>query len=219
MRHDLCIGFLAVAVPAFLGALGGISLLCREQVRAQDDLREDVRARADALAQSLFKRYSAVAGNGLPEKVDALAADLDGNAFLATAFVWRKGKGVIWTKGEDQMILREIDGSFKWVAEGNRVRYPKRGFFTATGATVAWFRIGSKDVGGYVLDPCGDGARANPKARFAFRACILAAIVGLVVSGAFYLRRAAARAREESDALVEMLRHNMESQEVEHVHV
>ena len=137
MKGDLWIGFLAVVLPALVGALGGFSLLRRECARVQADLREGARTRADALANELWKRYSADAGTGLPERVDALARDLSQDAGLATAFVWRKGKGVIWKKGDEQMIIRDMDGSFKWIHEGRRMKYPKRGFFTATGATVA----------------------------------------------------------------------------------
>ena len=170
MKCDLWIGFLAVALPALVGALGGFSLLRRECAREQADLREGVRARANALADTLWKQYGADAGRDLPERVDALARDLERDAGLASAFVWRKGKGVIWKKGDEQMIVRDMDGSFKWTTEGRRVKYPKRGFFTQVGATVAW-----------------------------------------------YLRRAAWHAREESDALVEMLHQNVEMQEVGHV--
>ena len=218
MKGDLWIGFLAVALPAFVGALGGFSLLRRECAREQADLREGVRARADALANDLWKRYSADAGTGLPEQVDALARDLSQGTGLATAFVWRKGKGVIWKKGEEQMIIRDMDGSYKWTHEGKQIKYPKRGFFTAVGATVAWSRMGPRDVCGYVLDPCGDERRWRPTVRLAVSAGALCMLVGLLVAGGWYLKRAASRAREESDALVEMLRQKVENPEdVEHV--
>ncbi len=217
MKGDLWIGFLAVALPAFVGTLGSVSLLRRECAREQADLREGVRARADALAVTLWKKYSAGAWSGLPEQVDALAHDLAQDAGLATAFVWRKGKGVIWKKGEEQMIVRDMDGSFKWTNEGKRTKYPKRGFFTETGATVAWSRMGPRDVCGYVLDPRGDGRRGRPTVRLAVSVGLLCAIVGLALAGGWYLKRAAGRAREESDALVERLRQKVEQEEVEHV--
>ena len=218
MKCDLWIGFLAVVLPALVGALGGFSLLRRECAREQADLREGVRARANALADTLWKQYGADAGRGLPERVDALARDLERDVGLASAFVWRKGKGVIWKKGDEQMIVRDMDGSFKWTTEGRRVKYPKRGFFTQVGATVAWSRMGPRDVCGYVLDPCGDGRRWRPAVRFAVLAGLLCAFVVLLVSGGWYLKRMAALAREESDALVEMLHQGVESQkEVEHV--
>ena len=218
MNGDLWIGFLAVVLPALVGALGDFSLLRRECAREQADLREGVRARADALAGTLWKRYSADAGAGLPERVDALARDLSQNAGLATAFVWRKGKGVIWKKGDEQMIIRDMDGSFKWTHEGRRMKYPKRGVFTATGATVAWARMGPRDVCGYVLDPCGDGHRWRPATRFVASVCALCALAGLLVAAGWYLKRAASRAREESDALVKMLGQKIEGQEgVAHV--
>ena len=218
MKYDLWIGFLAVVLPALVGALGDFSLLRRECAREQADLREGVRARADALANELWTRDSADAGTGLPEQVDALARDLSQDAGLATAFVWRKGKGVIWKKGDEQMIIRDMDGSFKWTHEGRRVKYPKRGFFTATGATVAWTHMGPRDVCGYVLDPCGDGRRWRPATRFVASVCALCALAGLLVAGGWYLKRAASRAREEYDALVEMLRQKVDGQEeVAHV--
>ena len=217
MKGDLWIGFLAVALPAFVGTLGGVSLLRRECVREQADLREGVRARADALAVAMWKKYSAGAWPGLPERVDALAHDLVQDAGLATAFVWRKGKGVIWKKGVEQMIVRDMDGSFKWTSEGRRTKYPKRGFFTETGATVAWSRMGPRDVCGYVLDPCGDGRRWRPTARLAVAIGLLCALVGVLVAGGWYLKRAAGRAREEADALVEMLHRKVESEGVAHV--
>ena len=205
MKCDLWIGFLAVALPALVGARGEFSLLRRECAREQADLREGVRARADALAGTLWKRYSADAGAGLPERVDALARDLSQNTGLATAFVWRKGKGVIWKKGDEQMIIRDMDGSFKWTHEGRRMKYPKRGVFTATGATVAWARMGPRDVCGFVLDPAAS-------------VCARCALAGLLVAGGWYLKRAASRAREESDALVEMLRQEVGGrEEVAHV--
>ena len=217
MKGDLWIGFLAVALPAFVGTLVCVSLLRRECAREQADLREGARARADALAVALWKKYSAGAGSGLPEQVDTLAHDLAQDAGLATAFVWRKGKGVIWKKGEEQMIVRDMDGSFKWTSEGKRTKYPKRGFFTETGTTVAWSRMGPRDVCGYVLDPCGDGRRGRPTVRLAISVGILCAIAGLIIAGGWYLKRAASRAREESDALVERLRQKIEQEEVEHV--
>ena len=218
MKGDLWIGFLAVALPALVGALGGFSLLRREYARTQADLRKCVRMRADALAVTLWERYSAVAGAGLPEQVDALAHDLEQDAGLVTAFVWRKGKGVIWKKGEEQMIIRDMDGSYKWTHEGRQIKYPKRGFFTAVGATIAWSRMGPRDVCGYVLDPCGDERRWRPTVRLAVSAGALCMLVGLLVAGGWYLMRSASRAREESDALVEMLRQKVENpEEVEHV--
>ena len=216
MKCDLWIGFLAVVLPALVGALGGFSLLRRECAREQADLREGVRARANALADTLWKQYGADAGRGLPERVDALARDLERDVGLASAFVWRKGKGVIWKKGEEQMIVRDMDGSFKWTAEGRRVKYPKRGFFTQVGATVAWSRMGSRDVCGYVLDLGGEGRR-RPVVRLALVSGLLCALTAVATAGAWYLRRAAWHAREESDALVEMLHQNVEMQEVGHV--
>ena len=218
MKGDLWIGFLAVALPALVGALGGFSLLRRECAREQADLREGARARADALATTLWKKCSAGAWPGLPEQVDALARDLAQDAGLATAFVWRKGKGVIWKKGDEQMIIREMDGSFKWINEGKRMKCPKRGFFTETGATVAWSRMGPRDVCGYVLDPCGDDRRGRPAARLAASVGLICVLACLLMAGGWYLKRAASRAREESDALVEMLRQKIENpKEVEHV--
>ena len=218
MKGDLWIGFLAVVLPALVGALGGFSLLRRECAREQADLREGARARAGILAETLWKQYGAGEGTGLPEQVDALARDLAREAGLASAFVWRKGKGVIWKKGEEQMIIRDMDGSFRWMNEGKRMKYPKRGFFTETGATVAWSRMGPRDVCGYVLDPCGDDRRWRPATRLVASVCTLCALVGLLVAGGWYLKRAASRAREESDALVEMLRQKVDGQEeVAHV--
>ena len=216
MKGDLWIGFLAVVLPALAGALGGFSLLRRECAREQADLREGVRARANALADTLWKQYGAAAGRGLPEQVDALTRDLERDAGLASAFVWRKGKGVIWKKGDEQMIVRDMDGSFKWTTEGRRVKYPKHGFFTQADATVAWSRMGTRDVCGYVLDLCEDGRR-RPVVRLALATGLLCALVSALAAGAWYLRRAARRAREEADALVEMLRRNVENQEVAHV--
>ncbi len=216
MKCDLWIGFLAVALPALVGALGGFSLLRRECAREQADLREGVRARANALADTLWKQYGADAGRGLPELVDALARDLERDAGIASAFVWRKGKGVIWKKGDEQMIVRDMDGSFKWTTEGRRVKYPKRGFFTQVGATVAWSRMGSRDVCGYVLDLGGEGRR-RPVVRLTLASGLLCVLTAVAVAGAWYLRRAAWHAREESDALVEMLHQNVEMQEVGHV--
>ena len=216
MKCDLWIGFLAVVLPALVGALGGFSLLRRECAREQADLREGVRARANALADTLWKQYGADAGRGLPEQVDALASGLERDAGLASAFVWRKGKGVIWKKGDEQMIVRDMDGSFKWITEGKRVKYPKRGFFTETGATIAWSRMGPRDVCGYVLEPCGEGRR-RPTTSLVLSAGLLCVLTGVLAAGGWYLKRAAARAREEADALVEMLRRNVESQEVVHV--
>ena len=217
MKGDLWIGFLAVVLPALAGALGGFSLLRRECAREQADLREGIRARADALAVSLWKKYAAGEGAGLPEQVDALARGLSQDAGLAAAFAWRKGKGVIWKTGDEQMIIRDMDGSFKWTTEGKRAKYPKRGFFTDVGATVAWSRMGPRDVCGYVLDPAGDGRRWRPSVRLAASASLLCGLAGLLVAGGWYLKRAAGRAREEADALVEMLRRGMENKEVEHV--
>ena len=216
MKCDLWIGFLAVVLPALVGALGGFSLLRRECAREQADLREGVRARANALADTLWKQYGADAGRGLPGRVDALARDLERDAGLASAFVWRKGKGVIWKKGDEQMIVRDMDGSFKWTAEGRRVKYPKRGFFTQVGATVAWSRMGPRDVCGFVLDFGGE-ERRRPVVRLALVSGLLCVLTAVVATGAWYLRRAAWHAREESDALVEMLHQNVEMQEVGHV--
>ena len=216
MKYDLWIGFLAVVLPALVGALGDFSLLRRECAREQADLREGVRARADALANELWKRYSADAGTGLPEQVDALARDLSQDVGLASAFVWRKGKGVIWKKGEEQMIIRDLDGNFKWTHEGRRVKYPKRGFFTQEGVTVAWSRMGTRDVCGFVLDLGGEGRR-RPVVRLTLATGLLCTLAAVASAGAWYLRRAAWHAREESDALVEMLHQNVERQEVEHV--
>ena len=216
MKCDLWIGFLAVALPALVGALGEFSLLRRECAREQADLREGVRARANALADTLWKQYGADAGRGLPERVDALARDLERDAALASAFVWRKGKGVIWKKGDEQMIVRDMDGSFKWTTEGRRVKYPKRGFFTQVGATVAWSRMGPRDVCGFVLDFGGE-ERRRPVVRLALVSGLLCVLTAVAAAGAWYLRRAAWHAREESDALVEMLHQNVEMQEVGHV--
>ena len=216
MKCDLWIGFLAVVLPALVGALGGFSLLRRECAREQADLREGVRARANALADTLWKQYGADAGRGLPERVDALARDLERDVGLASAFVWRKGKGVIWKKGDEQMIVRDMDGSFKWTTEGRRVKYPKRGFFTQVGATVAWSRMGPRDVCGFVLDFGGE-ERRRPVVRLALVSGLLCALTAVATAGAWYLRRAAWHAREESDALVEMLHQNVEMQEVGHV--
>jgi len=217
MKGDLWIGFLAVVLPALVGALGGFSLLRRECAREQADLHEGVRARAGALAETLWKQYGAGEGTGLPEQVDALARDLARETGLASAFVWRKGKGVIWKKGEEQMIVRDMDGSYKWTTEGRRVKYPKRGFFSEVGTTVAWSRMGPRDVCGYVLDPCGDGRRWRPTARLAVAIGLLCALVVVLVAGGWYLKRAAARAREEADALVEMLHRKVEKEEVAYV--
>ena len=217
MKGDLWIGFLAVALPALVGALWGVSLLRRECAREQADLREGVRARAGILAETLWKQYGTDKGIGLSEQVDALARDLAREAGLASAFVWRKGKGVIWKKGDEQMIVRDMDGSYKWIAEGRHVKYPKRGFFTGVGATVAWSRMGPRDVCGYVLDPCGDRRQRRPTVRLSVATGLLCALVGVLVAGGWYLKRAAGRAREEADALVEMLRRKVESEEVEHV--
>ena len=216
MKCDLWIGFLAVALPALVGALGGFSLLRRECAREQADLREGVRARANALADTLWKQYGADAGRGLPERVDALARDRERDVGLASAFVWRKGKGVIWKKGDEQMIVRDMDGSFKWTTEGRRVKYPKRGFFTQVGATVAWPRMGPRDVCGFVLDFGGE-ERRRPVVRLALVSGLLCVLTAVAAAGAWYLRRAAWHAREESDALVEMLHQNVEMQEVGHV--
>ena len=216
MKGDLWIGFLAVVLPALVGALGVFPLLRRECTREQADLREGVRAHAGALAETLWKQYGAGEGTGLPEQVDALARGLERETGLASAFVWRKGKGVIWKKGDEQMIVRDMDGSFKWAAEGRRVKHPKCGFFTKVGATVAWSRMGPRDVCGYVLAPHGGGRRCRPSVRFAVSVGLLCGLVGTLLAGGWYLKRAAARAREESDALVEMLRKNVETQEAEH---
>ena len=187
-----------------------------ECAREQADLREGVRARANALADTLWKQYGADAGRGLPERVDALARDLERDVGLASAFVWRKGKGVIWKKGDEQMIVRDMDGSFKWTTEGRRVKYPKRGFFTQVGATVAWSRMGPRDVCGFVLDFGGE-ERRRPVVRLALVSGLLCVLTAVAAAGAWYLRRAAWHAREESDALVEMLHQNVEMQEVGHV--
>ena len=216
MKGDLWIGFLAVVLPALVGALGGFSLLRRECTREQADMREGVRARANALADTLWKQFGADAGRGLPEQVDALASGLERDAGLASAFIWRKGKGVIWKNGDEQMIVRDMDGSFKWITEGKRAKYPKRGFFTETGATVAWSRMGPRDVCGYVLEPCGEGRR-RPTTSLMLSAGLLCVLTGVLAAGGWYLKRAAVRAREEADALVEMLRRNVENQEVVHV--
>ena len=216
MKCDLWIGFLAVVLPALVGALGGFSLLRRECAREQADLREGVRARASALADTLWKQYGADAGRDLPERVDALARDLERDAGLASAFVWRKGTGVIWKKGDEQMIVRDMDGSYRWTTEGRRVKYPKRGFFTQVGATVAWSRMGSRDVCGFVLDFGGE-ERRRPVVRLALVSGLLCVLTAVAAAGAWYLRRAAWHAREESDALVEMLHQNVEMQEVGHV--
>lgn len=216
MKCDLWIGFLAVVLPALVGALGGFFLLRRECAREQADLREGVRAHANALADTLWKQYGADAGRGLPERVDALARDLERAVGLASAFVWRKGKGVIWKKGDEQMIVRDMDGSFKWTTEGRRVKYPKRGFFTQVGATVAWSRMGPRDVCGFVLDFGGE-KRRRPVVRLALASGLLCVLTAVAAAGAWYLRRAAWHAREESDALVEMLHQNVEMQEVGHV--
>ena len=216
MKGDLWIGFLAVALPALVGALGVFPLLRRECTREQADLREGVRAHAGALAETLWKQYGAGEGTGLPEQVDALARDLARETGLVSAFVWRKGKGVIWKKGDEQMIVRDMDGSFKWVAEGRRVKYPKRGFFTQVGATVAWSRMGPRDVCGFVLDFGGE-ERRRPVVRLALVSGLLCVLTAVAAAGAWYLRRAAWHAREESDALVEMLHQNVEMQEVGHV--
>ena len=114
------------------------------------------------------------------------------------------------------MIIRDMDGSFKWTAEGKRVKHPKRGVFTETGAAVAWSRMGPRDVCGYVLALHGGGRRCRPSVRFAVSVGLLCGLVGMLLAGGGYLKRAAARAREESDALVEMLRKNVETQEAEH---
>lgn len=216
MKCDLWIGFLAVVLPAFVGALGGFSLLRRECARQQADLREGVSARANALADTLWKQYGADAGRGLPEQVDALASDLEREAGLVLAFVWRKGKGVIWKKGEEQMITGRLDGGFKWTTEGRRVKYPKHGFFTDAGTTVAWSRMGQRDVCGFVLDLGGEGRR-RPVVRLTLGSSLLCVLMAMAAAGAWYLRRAAWHAREESDALVEMLHQNVEREEVEHV--
>ena len=115
------------------------------------------------------------------------------------------------------MIVRDMDGSFKWTTEGRRVKYPKRGFFTQVGATVAWSRMGPRDVCGYVLDPCGDVRRWRPAVRLAAASGLLCALVGVLMAGGWYLKRAAGRAREEADALVEMLRRSVENEEAERV--
>jgi hypothetical protein len=55
--------------------------------------------------------------------------------------------------------------------------------------------------------------------RLAVSVGALCVPVGLLVAGGWYLKRAASRAREESDALVEMLHQKVEEnpEEVEHV--
>ena len=115
------------------------------------------------------------------------------------------------------MIVRDMDGSFKWITEGKRVKYPRHGFFTDAGATIAWSRMGPRDVCGYVLDPCGDRRRRHPAVRLALVSALLCALTCVLAAGGWYLKRAAGRAREEADALVEMLRRDVENQEVDHV--
>ncbi len=112
------------------------------------------------------------------------------------------------------MIIRDMDGSFKWTHEGRSSKYPKKGIFTAAGATVAWARMGPRDVCGYVLDSCGNDCRWRPMTRLVVSTCTLCALVGLLVAGGWYLKRAATWAREESDALVEMLRKKVDGGEV-----
>lgn len=113
------------------------------------------------------------------------------------------------------MILQEIDGSFKWKDDGGRARYPKRGCFTQAEETVAWSRMGQKDVCGYVLGPNAVGM--HPEAMFAAKACLVVAACGLTILGGWYLKRTADRAREENVALVEMLGEKVGVEEVEHV--
>ena len=71
-------------------------------------------------------------------------------------------------------------------------------------------------LSGYVLDLGGD-ERRRPVVRLALATSLLCALIGVITAGAWYLRRAVRRAREEADALVEMLRRNVENQEVAHV--
>ncbi len=215
MRFDLWIGFLAIVLLALALALGGTFLLRGEYVRTQAELREGVRSYAADLAQSLSRRYAAGAWAGLPERVDALAADVRDDKRLSTAFVWRKGKGVIWSKGDEQMVLLDMDGSFKWTNEVKRAKYPRRGLFTQGGATVAWSRMGPKDTCGYVLDP--SGGEVSPLTRFVAEESLLLALCGALIASGWYLKRSADHAREESDALVEMLQQKIESEEKIHV--
>ena len=77
--------------------------------------------------------------------------------------------------------------------------------------------MGPRDVCGYVLDPCGGERRGRPTVRLAVSVGMLCVIAGLVIAGGWCLKRAASRAREESDALVERLRQKIEQEEVEHV--
>jgi len=215
MKLDLWAGFLSIALLASVEAACGILFLSGEFARDREEVRERVCAAAAALAGSLYEKYAAGAWSGLPEQVDALAADLQRGDGLSTAFVWRKGKGVIWKKGDEQMILQKIDGSFKWIDDGGRARYPKRGCFTQAEETVAWSRMGQKDVCGYVLEPNAVGI--HPEAKFATKACIVVATCGLTILGGWYLKRTADRAREENVALVEMLGEKVGVEEVEHV--
>ena len=113
------------------------------------------------------------------------------------------------------MILQEIDRSFKWIDDGGRARYPKRGYFTQAEETVAWSKMGQRDVCGYVLGPNTVGMR--PAAKFAAKACLVVAAGCLIVLGGWYLKMAADRAREEAVALVEMLGEKVGVEEVEHV--
>lgn len=215
MKLDLWAGFLSIALLASVDAACGIFLLCGEFARDRAEARERIRAVAAALADSLYEKYAAGAWPGLPEQVDALAADLQRGDGLSTAFVWRKGKGVIWKKGDEQMILREIDGNHKWIDEGGRARYPKRGCFTQAEETVVWSKMGQRDVCGYVLGQNTVGMR--PAAKFAAKACLVVAAGVLAVLGGWYLKRAADRAREENVALVEMLGEKVGVEEMEHV--
>ena len=215
MKLDLWTGFLSIALLASVEAACGILLLCGEFTRDRVEVRERVRATAAALAGSLYEKYAAGAWSGLPAQVDALAVDIQRGDGLSTAFVWRKGKGVIWKKGDEQMILQEIDGNYKWTDEGGRNRYPKRGYFTQAEETVAWSRMGQKDICGYVLGPNAVGI--HPATKFAAKACLVVVACGLTILGGWYLKRVADRAREENVALVEMLGEKVGVEEVENV--
>lgn len=215
MKFSLQTTFLAIALLASAEAAYGIFLLRGEWVRDRAKERERIHATAVALACSLYEKYAAGAWSGLPDQVDALAADFARGNELSTAFVWRKGKGVIWKKGDEQMILRNMDGSFKWIDDGGRTMYPKRGCFTEVGVAVAWSRMGQRDVCGYVLGPYTGGA--HTATRFVVKACFFMALGTLVVLGGWYLKRAADQATEEVGALVEMLGTKVGSEEAGHV--
>ena len=215
MKPGLRTAFASVALLALAEAACGIRLLFGELARDRAETRVRVRAAAAAHARSLYEKYAVGEWPGLSGQVDALAADIQRGDGLATAFVWRRGKGVIWKEGEEQMILRDIDGSFKWIDDCGRSKHPKCGCFDQAGATVAWSRMGQKDVCGYVLDPCAGGMR--PVAEFAAKACSLVAAGCLIVLGGWYMKRAADRANEEVGALVEMLGAKVGNVEVDHV--